>query len=176
MDKFKQISTSLLSTELIESFEGLSNTLIGLTNEQFFEKNLNGTGGVVSIADILSYQIGWGHLLIKWYEHGVKNEQMTMPGDGFSKWNYNAIAKHFYQKYSCLTPEQLKKELVTVITRIIEIIEYEFSLGHLDKIAVWAWCQLPSGINWPLSKWIRVNTISPYKRATKIIKKSLKLL
>ncbi len=32
------------------------------------QKAIEGTGGKVSVADLLAYQIGWGLNLIRWYE------------------------------------------------------------------------------------------------------------
>lgn len=43
---------------------------------------------------------------------------------------------------------------------------------QLDQRGIWAWCTLASGKQWPLSKWIRVKTASPYKRAVQLIKKA----
>ena len=60
-------------------------------------KVIDGTGGKVSIADLIAYQIGWAKCLIRWYESGIKGEMPEMPGDGFSAWDYVAIARHFYQ-------------------------------------------------------------------------------
>lgn len=62
-------------------------------------ENPVGTGGKVSITDHIAYQIGWGKCLIGWYESGIKGEVPIMPGEGFSIWDYTAIARHFYKKY-----------------------------------------------------------------------------
>ncbi len=35
-------------------------------------KDIDGTGGKVNIPDLIAYQIGWGNLVIYWYETGVK--------------------------------------------------------------------------------------------------------
>ena len=54
------------------------------------------------------------------------------------------------------------------------MVKKEHETGNLNKIGVWPWCTLASGKQWPLSKWIRVNTVSPYKRAASMIRKFLK--
>lgn len=164
-----------LSNEIVKKYEKLINLVQQVPAQNFFDKNFNGSGGNVSVADILAYQIGWGYLLISWYEHGLKNEVLIMPGEGFSTWDYTALAQHFYKKYSQLTSEQLEQKFLEVVTKIIDITELEFSSGNLDKLGVWPWCRLKSGKEWPLSKWIRVNTVAPYKRARLIIKQKLLL-
>lgn len=135
-------------------------------------KVIDGTGGKVSIADLIAYQIGWGKSLIRWHESGIRGEAPEMPGDGFLNWDYVAIARHFYQKYQYDTSHQQMKVFDQVVLQILEIVRKEFQANQLDEIGVWAWCTLTSGKQWPLSKWIRINTASPYKRATQLIKKA----
>lgn len=135
-------------------------------------KVIDGTGGKVSIADLIAYQIGWGNCLIRWYETGISGKIPEMPGDGFTNWDYTAIAEHFYQKYCYDASDQQMRVFTQVVSRILEIIQIEYQTGNLEQIGVWPWCTLSSGKQWPLSKWIRVNTVSPYKRAAKLIKKS----
>ena len=165
-----------LSSEIASEYGKLIKLVQLIPKQNFFDKNFSGTGGTVNLADILAYQIGWGHLLISWYEYGIKQEAFVMPGEGFSTWDYTALAEHFYKKYSQLTSEQLEQKFLEVVTKIIDITELEFSSGNLDKLGVWPWCRLKSGKEWPLSKWIRVNTIAPYKRAQLIIKKKALLI
>lgn len=135
-------------------------------------KVINGTGGNVSIADLIAYQIGWGKWLIRWYEEGIRGETQPMPGDGFLSWDYVAIARYFYQKHQYDSFNQQMQVFDNVVGQIIEIIKTEHQANQLDKIGVWDWCTLSSGKKWPLSKWIRINTASPYKRAVFLIKKA----
>ncbi|MBA2726728.1 MAG: ClbS/DfsB family four-helix bundle protein [Parachlamydiaceae bacterium] len=135
-------------------------------------KVIDGTAGKVSISDLIAYQIGWGKCLIRWYEAGIEGKIPEMPGEGFSTWDYNAVAKHFYQRYTYDTSEQQISVFHEVVSRILEITQAEYQKGNLDRLGVWPWCTLSSGKQWPLSKWIQVNTVAPYKRAIKLIKKT----
>ncbi len=135
-------------------------------------KVIDGTGGKVSIADLIAYQIGWAKCLIRWYESGIRGETPEMPGDGFSNWDYVGIAKHFYQKYQYDASHQQMKVFDQVVSQLLEIVKIEQQANQLDQIGIWAWCTLASGKQWPLSKWIRINTASPYKRAVQLIKKA----
>ena len=69
---------------------------------------------------------------------------------------------------------QINKSMssIRVFSQILEIVKIEQQANQLDQIGIWAWCTLASGKQWPLSKWIRVNTASPYKRAVLLIKKA----
>lgn len=135
-------------------------------------KIIEGTGGKVSVGDLIAYQIGWGLWLIRWYETGIQGEIPKMPCDGFSTWDYLSIAQHFYQTYQFSGTDEQLRVFHQVVLRILEIVEAENQTGNLDRAGVWLWCTLASGKQWPLSKWIRVNTASPYKRAAQLIKKS----
>ncbi len=134
-------------------------------------KLIDGTGGKVSVADLMAYQIGWAKLLIEWYESGLNSTRVVMPGEGFTKWDYVGLANHFYSKYHYDGNKLQIKELEKVVNAIAQIVDKEYALENLEKLGVWQWCTLPSGKKWPLSKWVSVNTTSPYKRATLLIKK-----
>src|SRR5262245_19701209 len=97
-------------------------------------KMIDGTGGKISVADLIAYQIGWGNCLVRWYETGVKGEVPEMPGDGFSSWNYTAIAKHFYEKYCYDSSDQQMKMFHQTYSRILRITEIEYKTGNLDQI------------------------------------------
>lgn len=135
-------------------------------------KVIDGTGGKVDIADLIAYQIGWAKCLLRWYECGKRGEMPEMPGDGFLNWDYVAIAKHFYQKYRYDASHEQMEVFDQVVSQLIDIVKTEQEANRLDQIGIWAWCTLASGKPWPLSKWIRVNTASPYKRAVQLIKKA----
>ncbi len=134
---------------------------------------VEGTRGTITIADLLAYQIGWGKCVIRWYETGLAGKMPEMPGEGFTTWNYRAIAEHFYRVYRYNSLQEQIQVFQEVVDRILAIIQTEHNTGNLDKTGIWPWCTLRSGKEWPLSKWIQVNTAAPYKRASQLIKKAL---
>jgi hypothetical protein len=103
-----------------------------------------------------------------------RGSKIIMPGEGFSKWDYVGLAHHFYQKYAYDSCHEQENVFLDMVKRIIEITEYEYKAHNLDKLNAWSWCTLPSGKQWPLAKWIQVNTVSPYKRSICIIQSSIK--
>lgn len=161
---------STISKELHQEYERLIKRVAAIPPSRRTLLVIEGTGGKVSVADIIAYQIGWGKCLIRWYEDGIRDEKPEMPGEGFLKWDYVGIAKHFYEKYRYDSSEHQLIVFQKVVSRILEIISYEQHAERLDKIGMWKWCTLASGKQWPLSKWIRVNTIAPYRRASQMIK------
>jgi hypothetical protein len=160
---------SKLIKEVQREKDKLIRLVSSLPSATLSAKLIDGTGGKVSVSDLIAYQIGWGKSLIRWYEAGIKGQTPDMPGDGFSNWNYKAIAKHFYDKYQYDSSSQQLLIFQEIASRIIDIIQVEHQTGNLDQVDVWPWCTLPSGKKWPLSKWIRVNTAAPCKRASHLI-------
>lgn len=163
-----------LSHEVQSNYNKLIELISHIPKSSINKKNIEGTGGLISVADIISYQIGWGKMLIDWYTKGIQNKTPEMPGEGFTKWNYTEIAKHFYKKYHFDGGPKQQKHFKKTVLDILHIIETEHKNGHLNQIGTWSWCTLSSGKKWPLSKWITVNTVSPYKRAAKQLRNLLK--
>ncbi len=161
-----------LSEEIQKAYHQLVKIVLKHAPSRRISKVIEGTGGKLSVANLIAYQIGWGKALIRWYEAGIQGEIPEMPGDGFSNWDYTSIAKHFYKKYHYDAADQQMQVFHGVVERILEIIQTEYQLSHLDCLGIWTWCRLSSGKEWPLSKWVKVNTVSPYKRATLLIKKA----
>lgn len=167
---------SPLSVMLAKVYKQLMHKISGVSYAQRTLPLIEGTGGTVSVADILAYQIGWGKLLVSWYQSGMTGELPLMPGEGFTSWNYTKIAQHFYQKHHYDAGKQQEKEFESIVHEILKIIEKEDAAGNLDKIGIWDWCTLSSGKQWPLSKWIHINTIAPYKRAYTQVNRVISML
>lgn len=163
-----------LSQAIQKEYNKLIEVMLQIPEKEYTKKIIDGTGGKISIIELVAYQIGWGKLLLSWYEAGLKGAMPDMPGEGFTKWDYVGLAKHFYKKYSYNNFDQQIKEFNEVVKYIIAVVEIEYQKGNLDMLGVWAWCTLSSGKLWPLSKWVRVNTVAPYKRAINLIKKYFK--
>lgn len=164
--------SSPLSQDIQKAYDQLIKVVSNVSASKRLNKTIEGTGGKVSVVDLIAYQIGWGKCLIRWYEVGNKGDFPEMPGDGFSKWDYIAIAKHFYKQYLYDASTQQMEVFEKVVFQILEITQKEQQTGNLDQEGVWPWCTLSSGKKWPLSKWIRVNTVSPYRRAIQLLKKA----
>lgn len=160
-----------LSQEIQKAYDQLTKAVSHIPAAIRCQKIIEGTGGRVSVTDLISYQIGYGKCVIRWYEEGVQGKQPEIPGEGFIKWDYVALANYFYQKYPYDASMEQLKIFHETVHHILHIIEKEHSLGNLDKQGVWGWCTLASGKQWPLSKWIKVNTVSAYKRAASAINK-----
>jgi len=163
-----------LSKSIQKEYVKLINIVKEIENKDRVVKLIDGTAGKISVADLIAYQIGWGSLLINWYETRLKQQVPVMPGGGFNKWDYIGLAEHFYKQYQYDSSIKQIEEFHKIVMKIINIVEYEHETENLDKVGIWAWCTLSSGKQWPLSKWVTVNTVSPYKRALTLLRKFVK--
>jgi hypothetical protein len=163
-----------LSIEMQTECNKLVTLLAQVPHKLRGKKVVEWTGGAVSVSDVVAYLIGWGELLIDWYENGIDEKEQMMPGEGFDTWDYVGLAKHFYKKYSYKKSEEQEERFFAVVLCITSIVEYEHSTGNLKKMGVWPWCTLASGKQWPLEKWVRVNTVAPYKRAAIQLRRLIK--
>lgn len=159
-----------LLAEIESAYAALSEELARIPVGLRSRRELTGMSALVSVSDLIAYQIGWGLALLRWYQGGLEGEAVSMPGDGFSSWDYGAIALHFYKKYAYDGAEEQEREFEKVAEAILEVVRREATRGNLDVCGVWDWCTLKSGKQWPLSKWVRVNTVAPYKRATTLLR------
>jgi hypothetical protein len=166
--------TNFLMKSILTHFEKLQELIRLVPASQRQLKAIEGTGGMVSVSDLVAYQIGWGTLLIGWYEAGKQGKMPEMPGEGFATWDYSGLASHFYKKYSYDGGVKQDAEFEKVVQRLIAVADVEHQHGNLERTGVWEWCRLKSGKEWPLSKWMQINTVAPYKRAAVLIRKFLK--
>lgn len=166
----KDVFNSSLSNDITQQYNKLMEAITKIPLSGRRIACIEGTGGKISISDIIAYQIGWGTLLINWYQAGITNKKIQMPGEGFNTWDYVGLAKHFYKKFSYDKAEEQLLHFHTIVRKILAITEHEYTTGNLDALNVWDWCTLKSGKSWPLSKWIRINTVAPYKRAITLIR------
>ncbi len=154
-------SKSELTETLKKEYLKLETELLSIPHHFSREKTVQ---GAVSVCEVVAYQIGWGELLIGWYEEGKKGKLPEMPNKNF-KWNQlGDLAKHFYETYQNHSYQELLVEFEEVVAKIENIIS-ENSNAQLYSIGIYNW----TGEKWPLGRWININTSSPYKSArTKI--------
>lgn len=108
----------------------------------------------ISVCDTLSYLIGWGNLVLKWYERKSKNLEVDFPETGYN-WNeLGELAQYFHQQYHDWSYEKLLTEFQSTIERIL------FLIDTLDDGELYAqgWYK-----NYSFGRMIQFNTSSPMK-------------
>jgi hypothetical protein len=156
----KMSSVPQNKNELIEAIRSLSSKLSAdyqsipsdLSRKLEIEGNVKNT--TISVCDTLSYLIGWGKLVLKWYELKSKNKPVDFPETGY-KWNQlGELAQSFQFDYKDWDFIDLQLEFKSTTENIIILI------NNLDNHSLY---EIPWYGQWTLGRMIQFNTSSPMK-------------
>jgi hypothetical protein len=126
----------------------------------------NVKGTEISVNDTISYLIGWGKLVLKWYDLKSKNQPVDFPETGY-KWNeLGQLAQHFHSEYHDWSYDKLIKEFTATTDRILILVE---SLDN-QKLYGETWFE-----KYTLGKMIQFNTSSPMMNIRGKVRKFKKL-
>ncbi|AXE31119.1 hypothetical protein DK842_15200 [Chromobacterium phragmitis] len=147
-----------LLTAMRVSYAALSKALDRVAGENFFEPSLEGhaKGSRMSVADLVSYLIGWNTLVLKWHEREAAGLAIDFPEAGY-RWNQlGLLAGKFYLDYRGLSAAQLRALLEDRHQALIRLVE---SLSDDDLYGA-SWCG-----KWTRGRMIQFNSASPYRNA-----------
>lgn len=120
----------------------------------------------------LSYQLGWINLLLHWEQKEQKGEEVHTPAEGY-KWNklsglYNSFYKQ-YGEYSLKEQQSMLNEAVNHLCEWLNTLS-EKELFEVDQRR-WAKTQA----NWPVWKWVHINSVAPFTNFRTKIRKWKKM-
>ncbi len=133
------------------------------------DKNLRFDGVDRTPQEMLAYQLGWMHLLLDWEHDEQQGNIVITPAPGY-KWNQlGALYQSFYDHYREASLSALKEAFTATV---FEVTSWLNSLEETELFTPgtrkWA-ASTPS--NWPVWKWIHINTVAPFKSfRSKILK------
>lgn len=153
-----------LLADINKNYRALKIELEGVSPEEVSLKELEGhaKGTLMSTHNLISYLIGWGELVLKWWDLRSANMPCDFPETGF-KWNeLGRLAQKFYVDYQDLEYQDLLLRLDHTVGKIIQFIEDQddavlYHEPFLDK--------------WTIGRLIQFNSASPYKNARARLKK-----
>jgi hypothetical protein len=124
-------------------------------------------------ARMISYQLGWMALLRKWDEEELSGHVPELPAPGL-KWNaLGKLYQRFYDEYSRYSLAELSTMFKDAVNSLCFWMD-GFSEEEVFKIGGRKWASsTPS--NWPIWKWIHINTVAPFKSFRSKIRKWKKL-
>ncbi|MBU2892858.1 ClbS/DfsB family four-helix bundle protein [Colwellia sp. D2M02] len=126
----------------------------------------NVKGTEISVSDTISYLIGWGKLVLKWYDLKSKNQPVDFPETGYKWSELGKLAQHFHSEYHDWSYDNLIKEFTATTDRILVLVE---SLDN-QKLYGEAWFE-----KYTLGKMIQFNTSSPMANMRGKVRKFKKL-
>jgi hypothetical protein len=126
----------------------------------------NVKGTEISVSDTISYLIGWGKLVLKWYDLKSKNQPVDFPETGYKWSELGKLAQHFHSEYHDWSYGNLIKEFTATTDRILVLVE---SLDN-QKLYGETWFE-----KYTLGKMIQFNTSSPMVNMRGKVRKFKKL-
>lgn len=142
-----------------KNWDALQRKLARLPADQVFISQLDGhsQGTQMSVANLVSYLIGWGEQVLYWHQQERNGEAIDFPAAGY-KWNeLGRLAQKYYADYAHITSWSalLEKHALTH-QKLIELVE-----SYSDE----ALYGVPWYNTWTRGRMIQFNTASPYKNA-----------
>ncbi len=126
-----------------------------------------------SPAQMISYQLGWMNLILKWEADEQKGIKVITPSPNYKWNNLGGLYQDFYKQYENNTLEELIALFLETKDKIIMLINSYSDLEFFDSgYRNWA-SSTPS--NWSIWKWIHINTVAPFKSFRSKIRKWKKL-
>ncbi|HHW31444.1 MAG TPA: ClbS/DfsB family four-helix bundle protein [Clostridiaceae bacterium] len=120
-------------------------------------------------AQMIAYQLGWLDLIMKWDKDETEGKQVITPCEGYKWNNLGALYQSFYNRFSTYFLTELQalfKEKVLILVQWID----GFTEDELFKAGSRKWASsTPS--NWPVWKWVHINTVAPFKSFRSKIRK-----
>ena len=160
--------------ELIDEIKKTSELFIKeFTEIKENEKNKMIDGVDRTPSQMLAYQLGWMDLIQTWEANEQKGIAQVMPKEGY-KWNtMGSLYEEFYKEYSKYALNELIDMFHKSVDDIIKLVD-SYTEVELFEQSKRKWSSsTPS--NWPIYKWITINTVSPFKTFRSKIRKWNKL-
>ncbi len=122
--------------------------------------------------EIIAYQLGWIGLIRGWDKDEAEGKDVTTPAPGY-KWNQlGGLYQSFYEKYQDNSLAELREMFVSSVDSLTVWLE-NFNDDELFKPAGRKWAV--TSANWPVWKWIHINTVAPFKSFRSKIRKWKKI-
>jgi hypothetical protein len=113
-------------------------------------------------AEMLAYQLGWLGLIRSWEEDEKKGLPTVLPAPGV-KWNQMGVLyQGFYEAYAGCSLAELRARFSATVEHFLAWFEDDFTEDDVFMPGSRKWASsTPS--NWPVWKWVHINTVAPYK-------------
>lgn len=120
-------------------------------------------------SQIIAYQLGWMKLIIDWENQEQQGHIVITPAPEYKWNNLGGLYESFYKQYNEYTLKELCSMFKEAVQQIIELIN-SYSDVELFQQNGREWSSsTPS--NWPIWKWIHINTVAPFKSFRSKIRK-----
>lgn len=124
-------------------------------------------------SQMIAYQLGWLNLILSWEQDNNDGKNVITPNPDYKWNNLGGLYQSFYDKYSEYSLETLIEMFNHDVNEIIKLVESYNDIELFEQGGrQWA-TSTPS--NWPIWKWIHINTVAPFKTFRTKIRKWKKI-
>ena len=122
---------------------------------------------------MIAYQLGWMQLILSWENQERQDDTVITPAPNYKWNNLGGLYKSFYAQHEACTLAELSAMFADTVQEILRLIDdyTDIELFHPGG-RKWA-SSTPA--NWPIWKWIHINTVAPFKTFQTKIRKWKKL-
>lgn len=110
-------------------------------------------------AEIIAYQLGWLQLVMGWDEAEREGREVIMPAPGY-KWNQlGGLYQSFYEKYAEYSISELRDLFRQAERQWLDWVG-TLTEEELFRQGIRKWTG--SKENWPMARWIHINSAAPF--------------
>ena len=124
-------------------------------------------------AQMIAYQLGWLNLIIDWEKQEQQGIRVITPSADYKWNNLGGLYENFYKQYENYSLQELCSMFEEAEQKIIKLTE-SYTSTELFKSGGRKWAS-STPANWPIWKWIHINTVAPFKSFRSKIRKWKKL-
>lgn len=124
-------------------------------------------------AQMIAYQFGWINLIIDWEKQEQQGITVITPSADYKWNNLGGLYESFYKQYENYSLQELCSMFEEAEQKIIKLAE-SYTNTELFQSAGRKWAS-STPANWPIWKWIHINTVAPFKSFRSKIRKWKKL-
>ncbi|MDR0895270.1 MAG: ClbS/DfsB family four-helix bundle protein [Prevotellaceae bacterium] len=160
--------------ELIDEIKSASSGFVKeFVNVREDDKDLRMDGVDRTPQEMIAYQLGWMNLIRGWDSDEQAGKPIAMPAPGI-KWNQmGELYSSFYKHYSQYSLMELCEMFTTEVDSLTKWLD-GFSEDEVFKSGGRKWASSTSS-NWPIWKWVHINTVAPFSTFKSKIRKWKKL-
>jgi hypothetical protein len=159
----KYESKQALMNDIRTEHDALCARLAGISTARWDEPGVWGDGWTLS--DLVAHLAEWQHMLLGWYQDGLRGALPDMPAPGF-KWSQTPqLNRAIWEKHRSRSQATVRADFDSGYAQIVHIVE-GLSPQQLLEAGHFEW----TGKH-PLTTYLAPNTASHYRFAIKAIKR-----
>ncbi|WP_367565966.1 ClbS/DfsB family four-helix bundle protein [Lacrimispora sp.] len=120
-------------------------------------------------AQMIAYQLGWLNLILDWEKQEQQGTEVVTPHVDYKWNNLGGLYNGFYKQYENYSLQELRSIFEKKVQQIISLIE-SYTDTELFQSGGRKWAS-STPANWPIWKWIHINTVAPFKTFRSKIRK-----